>query len=79
MNTNGKDDNLRSTFVTASGRRFISDAPKEYHYTSFETKKLLKAYSPESASPAMYKKTALVELEPHVSYNRDKMQLSFNI
>ncbi len=79
MNTNNRDDNLRTTFITASGRRFISDAPKEFHYTSFETKKLLKAYAPESTGPLMYKKAAIVELEPHVSFNRDKMLLSFVI
>ena len=79
MNINGRDDNLRSAFVTASGRRFISDTPKEYHYTSFETKKLLKTYAPESLGPTMYKKADVVDLEPHVSFNRDKMMLGFNI
>ena len=72
-------DNQRKEFVTASGRRFVSDAPKDFHYTSFETKKMLRAYSPVSDAPLLYKKASIVHLEPHVLYNRDKMQLSFNI
>ncbi len=72
-------DISKSGFITASGRRFVSEAHKDFHYTSFETKKLLKAYSPEGNSPLLYKKASLVELEPHVSYSRDKMLLSFNI
>ncbi len=76
---NNSSDNLNSGFITASGRRFISSAPKDYHYTSFETKNLLKAYSPESITPMLYKKASFVELEPHVIFNRDKMVLSFNI
>ena len=72
-------DNSRSTYVSGSGRRFVSDAPKDFHYTSFETKNLLKSYSPEIRSPLLYKKGSFVVLEPHVVLNRDKLSLSFNI
>jgi SNF2 family DNA or RNA helicase len=71
--------NSKNELVTASGRRFISDAPKDFHYTSFETKQLLRQYSPDSSAPYIYKKESLVELEPHVTLNRDKLSLSFNI
>ena len=71
--------NSKNELVTASGRRFISDAPKDFHYTSFETKQLLREYSPDSSAPYLYKKESLVELEPHVTLNRDKLSLSFNI
>ncbi|MBQ3796864.1 MAG: SNF2 helicase associated domain-containing protein [Butyrivibrio sp.] len=76
---NNQSDNSKNGFITASGRRFVSDAPKDFHYTSFETKKLLRAYSPVSDAPLLYKKAAIVHLEPHVSYNREKMLLGFNI
>ena len=76
---NNSMDNSRKEFVTASGRRFISDVQKDFHYTSFETKKILKEYSPESSSPALYKKTSVVNLEPHVTLNHDKLSINFNI
>ena len=76
---NNSGDNRKKEFITASGRRFISDAPKDFHYTSFETKKLLRAYSPASDAPLLYKKASIVHLEPHVLFSREKMQLSFNI
>ncbi len=76
---NNLSDNSKNGFVTASGRRFISDVKKEFHYTSFETKKLLKDYSPESDSPLLYKKASRVILEPHVTLNHDKLNISFNI
>lgn len=72
-------DNQKKEFITASGRRFVSDAPKDFHYTSFETKKLLKVYAPESDAPLLYKKASIVHLEPHVTYNREKMLIGFNI
>ncbi|WP_051538203.1 DEAD/DEAH box helicase [Butyrivibrio proteoclasticus] len=72
-------DGSNEGFISASGRRFVSDAPKEFHYTSFETKKLLRTYSKEAPSPDIYKKTSLVELIPHVLYNRDRMIVSFVI
>ncbi len=65
--------------ITASGRRFISDAPKDFHYTSFETKKLLRTYASDADSPLLYKKAALVQLEPHIIFNKDKIDLSFCI
>ena len=55
---NNFSDNSKKEYVTASGRRFISDVQKQFHYTSFETKKLLKEYSPESETPSIYKKGA---------------------
>ena len=76
---NSSQDNLKQGFVTASGRRFVSDAPKDFHYTSFETKKLLRSYAKESEAPGIFKKAPIVDLEPHVSYNRDKLMISFNI
>lgn len=72
-------DNLKNGFVSGSGRRFVSDAPKDYHFTSFETKNLLRAYSPMSSTPLLYSESASVRLEPHVSLNKDKLLLSFNI
>ena len=77
--TNNFSDNSKKEYVTASGRRFISDVQKTFHYTSFETKKLLKEYSPESETPSIYKKGDLVVLQPHVTLNHDKLYLSFNI
>ncbi len=71
--------NSKHELITASGRRFISDAPRDFHYTSFETKQLLREYSPDSSAPYLYKKETLVEMEPHVTLNRDKLSLSFNI
>lgn len=79
MIDNGHEDNLKKEFVTASGRRFVSDAQRQFHYTSFETKKLLRAYSLDYPSPSIYKKASFVELEPHISYCRNKALLSFNI
>ncbi len=76
---NNSLDNSKNGFVTASGRRFISDVQKDFHYTSFETKKILKEYSPESSGPMLYKKTSTVNLEPHVTLNRDKLSITFNI
>ena len=76
---NNQNENFKDGFVTASGRRFISAGTKDFHYTSFETKKLLRGYAPECIEPSLYKKALLVDLEPHVVYNRDKMQLGFNI
>ena len=78
MSTNFSD-NSKKEYVTASGRRFISDVQKQFHYTSFETKKLLKEYSPESETPSIYKKGDLVVLQPHVTLNHDKLYISFNI
>ncbi len=72
-------DNQKKEFITASGRRFVSDAPKDFHYTSFETKKLLRVYASESDAPLLYKKASIVHLEPHVTYNREKMLVGFNI
>ena len=72
-------DNQKKEFITASGRRFVSDARGDFHYTSFETKKLLKGYAPESDAPLLYKKASIVHLEPHVTYNREKMLVAFNI
>ncbi|WP_029230699.1 DEAD/DEAH box helicase [Butyrivibrio sp. VCB2006] len=79
MMANNSIDNSKNGFITASGRRFISDVQKEFHYTSFETKKLLNEYSPGSSGPLLYKKTSTVNLEPHVTLNRDKLSISFNI
>ena len=76
---NNNDDNLRNSFISGSGRRFVSDARESFHYTSFETKNLLKAYSPEIRSPLLYKKGSFVELEPHVILTKDKLELGFNI
>ncbi|WP_022778214.1 DEAD/DEAH box helicase [Butyrivibrio sp. AE3009] len=76
---NNSNDFFKTGSISASGRRFISDAPKDFHYTSFETKNLLRAYAPESDTPLLYKKAALVELEPHLVFNKDKITLSFNI
>ena len=76
---NSNSENSRRGYVTASGRRFVSDAPKDFHYTSFETKKLLRSYARESDTPAIYRKAPIVELEPHIACNRDKFTLSFNI
>lgn len=73
------NDFFKTSTITASGRRFISDAPKDFHYTSFETKNLLRAYAPEADTPLLYKKAALVELEPHLVFNKDKITVSFNI
>lgn len=79
ISDHNQNESAKSEFITASGRRFVSDARSDFHYTSFETKKLLRAYSPESNAPLLYKKASLIELEPHVAYQRDKMVLSFNI
>ncbi len=80
MNTsNNSTDNSKTGFVTASGRRFISDVKKQFHYTSFETKKLLNEYAPEISSHLLYKKASLVNLEPHVTLNHDKLIITFNI
>ncbi|SHN48900.1 Superfamily II DNA or RNA helicase, SNF2 family [Butyrivibrio hungatei DSM 14810] len=79
ISDHNQNESAKSEFITASGRRFVSDARSDFHYTSFETKKLLRAYSPESNAPLLYKKASLIELEPHVAYYRDKMTLSFNI
>ena len=79
MMQNNNDNNLRSSFISGSGRRFVSDAKKSFSYTSFETKNLLKAYAPEIRSPLLYKKGSFVELEPHVVLTKDKLDLSFNI
>ncbi len=76
---NNNDNSLRSNFISGSGRRFVSEVPNSFHYTSFETKNLLKAYSPEIRSPLLYKKGSFVELEPHVVLSKDKLDLSFNI
>lgn len=76
---NNFSDNSKKGYVTASGRRFISDVQKQFHYTSFETKRLLKEYSPESETPSIYKKGDLVILQPHVTLNHDKLYISFNI
>ena len=76
---NNNSFNSKPEYITASGRRFVSDAPKDFHYTSFETKQLLREYSPDSAAPYLYKKESFVELEPHVVLNHDKLSLSFNI
>ena len=76
---NNNDDNLRNSFISGSGRRFVSDTRESFHYTSFETKNLLKAYSPEIRSPLLYKKGSFVELEPHVVLTKDKLELGFNI
>ncbi len=79
MQNNNGDFNSRNSFVSGSGRRFVSDAPGSYHYTSFETKNLLMAYSPEVRSPLLYKKGSFVDLEPHVVLSKGKLELSFNI
>ncbi len=79
MHNNSSDFNSKNSFVSGSGRRFISDAPGSYHYTSFETKNLLMAYSPEIRSPLLYKKGSFVDLEPHVVLSKGKLELSFNI
>ncbi len=72
-------DNLRREFISGSGRRFVSDAEKNYYYTSFETRNLLKSYAPENSTPLLYKKATFASLIPHISYNKDKMLLSLNI
>ncbi len=76
---NNNNDNSKNGFITASGRRFISDVQKQFHYTSFETKKLLNEYAPEIGSHLLYKKASFVNLEPHATLNRDKLIVSFNI
>ncbi|MBR5739925.1 MAG: SNF2 helicase associated domain-containing protein, partial [Firmicutes bacterium] len=76
---NNSSDNLRESFVSGSGRRFASDAPKDFHYTSFETKNLLRSYSPEATSPLLYRKASFVELEPHAVYSKDRLWVSFYI
>jgi len=68
ISDHNQNESAKSEFITASGRRFVSDARSDFHYTSFETKKLLRAYSPESNAPLLYKKASLIELEPHVAY-----------
>ncbi len=72
-------DNFRDSFVSGSGRRFVSDARQEFYYTSFETRNLLRSYAPEGDSPLLYKKATFVSLTPHIVFNRDKMLLSLNI
>lgn len=72
-------ENLKGSFVSGSGRRFISDTPKDYHYTSFETKSLLRSYSPMASSPLLYSESASVRLEPHAVLSKDKILLGFNI
>lgn len=76
---NNNSDFFKTGSISASGRRFISDAPKNFHYTSFETKNLLRSYAPMSDTPLLYKKATLVELEPHLVFNKDKVTVSFNI
>ncbi len=79
MQTNSFDNNLRESFISGSGRRFASDAKGDFHYTSFETKNLLRSYSPEASSPLLYRKASFVELEPHAVFSRDRLWVSFNI
>lgn len=76
---NGVNETKNGGYITGSGRRFVSDAPKEFHYTSFETKRLLRAYAPESEVPLLYKDTSLAVLEPHAVLNREKLVVSFCI
>ncbi len=72
-------DNLQGSFISGSGRRFVSDVSKEFYYTSFETRNLLRDYAPEGAIPLLYKKASFVSLQPHVANSRDRMLLSLNI
>ena len=76
---NGVNETKNGGYITGSGRRFVSDAPNEFHYTSFETKRLLRAYAPESEVPLLYKDTSLAILEPHAVLNREKLVVSFCI
>jgi len=76
---NGANETKNSGYVTGSGRRFVSDTPKEFHYTSFETKRLLREYAPVSDVPLLYKDTSLAVLEPHAVLNKEKISLSFYI
>ena len=76
---NGVNETKNGGYITGSGRRFVSDTPKEFHYTSFETKRLLRAYAPESEVPLLYKDTSLAVLEPHAVLNREKLVVSFCI
>ncbi|MBR4669164.1 MAG: DEAD/DEAH box helicase [Butyrivibrio sp.] len=77
--SNNSRDNFTNGYISGSGRRFVSDAPGQFHYTSFETKRLLREYEPKSDVPMLYRKEALVELEPHASLSRDRLTISFNI
>ncbi len=79
MITGNTGDNSKDSFISGSGRRFVSDAPSQLHYTSFETKNLLRSYLPEAAPAAAYERTFLASLEPHAALNRDRLTLSFNI
>ena len=79
MQTGDRDSNLRESLISGSGRRFASDGPKDFHYTSFETKNLLRSYSPEASSPLLYRKASFVELEPHATFSKDRLFVSFNI
>lgn len=76
---NGANETKKGEYITGSGRRFVSDAPKEFHYTSFETKRLLREYAPVSEAPLLYKDTSLAVLEPHAVLNREKLVISFGI
>ena len=76
---NGANETKKGEYITGSGRRFVSDAPKEFHYTSFETKRLLREYAPVSEVPLLYKDTSLAVLEPHAVLNREKLVVSFCI
>lgn len=76
---NGANETKKGEYITGSGRRFVSDAPKEFHYTSFETKRLLREYAPVSEAPLLYKDTSLAVLEPHAVLNREKLVVSFGI
>ncbi len=77
--SNNSRDNFTNGYISGSGRRFVSDAPGQFHYTSFETKRLLREYEPKSDVPMLYRKESLVELEPHASLSRDRLTISFNI
>ena len=76
---NGANETKKGEYITGSGRRFVSDAPKEFHYTSFETKRLLREYAPESEVPLLYRDTSLAVLEPHAVLSREKVVVSFCI
>lgn len=76
---NSSHGNFTNGYISGSGRRFVSDAPGQFHYTSFETKKLLCEYEPKSDVPMLYRKESLVELEPHAALSRDRLTISFNI
>ena len=76
---NGVNETKKVEYITGSGRRFVSDAPKEFHYTSFETKRLLREYAPESEAPLLYRNSSLAVLEPHAVLNKEKLSVSFYI